>query len=96
MEFSSPKLLSVSRSPPQRLPMGNFSIMFKQHEGVLCGGERFSVTLPKVQCYAEFRVRVLGLAQFPGIQKLVTNFHHSRPQSLRFFWSRGRRNGGLW
>ena len=21
--------------------------------------------------------------------------HHSRPQSLRFFWSRGRRNGGL-
>ena len=21
---------------------------------------------------------------------------HSRPQSLRFFWSRGRRNGGLW
>ena len=21
---------------------------------------------------------------------------HSRPQSLRFFWSSGRRNGGLW
>ena len=21
---------------------------------------------------------------------------HSRPQNLRFFWSRGRRNGGLW
>ena len=21
---------------------------------------------------------------------------HSRPQSLRFLWSRGRRNGGLW
>ena len=27
---------------------------------------------------------------------LETRLNHSRPQSLRFFWSRGRRNGGLW
>ena len=37
-----------------------------------------------------------GQIVWPWIFTILCTFPHSRPQSLRFFCSRGRRNGGLW
>ena len=39
---------------------------------------------------------VTDIATAPTQVSHKTVVDHSRPQSPRFFWSRGRRNGGLW
>ena len=68
--------------------------------------ERFSKTLTSnahvISVTVPFRLLIQYNSSARELLILVHFFRrslsnmHSRPQSARFFWSRGRRNGGLW